>query len=85
MTRRSLSSGSGHGVLRVITGQRITQPTPAINDELRQPAPDAQRVELPGLPQTGLRRIRDKVTPDDARTIARHVVHSGRIVRGHAD
>ncbi|MEX3633846.1 hypothetical protein [Paraburkholderia sp. BR14320] len=68
-----------------IIGQRIAQLAAAINDELHRPAPDAQRVELLEFQQTELCRLRDEVRPDDARTIARHIAHFGRIVREHDD
>lgn len=68
-----------------IIGQRIAQLAEAINDELRRPAPDVQRVELLELQQAELRRLRDEVKPDDARAIARHIAHFGPIVRGHND
>ncbi|MDN7639245.1 hypothetical protein [Burkholderia cepacia] len=70
-------------VMCSIFGQRIAQLAASISDELRQPTPDAQRVELLELQQAELRRLRDEVQSDDVRAIARHVAHFGRIVREH--
>ncbi|WP_246797478.1 hypothetical protein [Burkholderia perseverans] len=33
--------------------------------------------------QTRLRHLRDEVSPSDARAIARHTAHFGRVVREH--
>ncbi|WP_429455634.1 hypothetical protein [Paraburkholderia sp. JPY465] len=68
-----------------VIGQRIALLAAAIHGELHRPAPDAQRVELLELQQARLRRIRDEVRPDDARAIARHIAHFGRIGRGNDD
>lgn len=77
--------GVDYEVMCGIIGQRIAQLAEAINDELRRPAPDAQCIELLELQQAELRRLRDEVKPDDARAIARHIAHFGRIVREHND
>jgi hypothetical protein len=68
-----------------IIGQRVAQLATAVHDELRRPVPDTQRVEVLELQQAGLRRLRDTVRPNDARAIARHLTHFGKIVREHDD
>lgn len=70
-------------VMCSIFSQRIAQLAASISDELQQPAPDTQRVELLELQQTELRRLRDEVQSDDARAIARYIAHFGQIVREH--
>ncbi|WP_171907308.1 hypothetical protein, partial [Burkholderia plantarii] len=61
----------------------IAQLATAIDEELHRSALDALRPETLELQQTRLRRLRDEIRPSDARAIARHTAHFGRVVREH--
>ncbi|WP_199545385.1 hypothetical protein [Paraburkholderia kururiensis] len=75
----------GYEAMCSIIAKRIAQLSASIHDELRRGIPDTQRIELLQLQCAELHRIRDTVEVDDARTIARHVAHFGRVVREHGD